>query len=300
MKVHYYVWGGNAVIDNRHYKVIDYEIDDALQGISDTSILLNFQQAITDLYPSLIPIHAFEYNAWDDIVEPLFLEMVYKTFAFKYGININFNETHKYEYSLGCSKGIHHIECIPKNQNFKAMINYEWILIDKNDLNDKLLIFNSFGDGEHFISSGLYPKKANNVKFNLVEVYIVSALTGLPLEQSTVFIHKDDLDFEFVAETYDSGIKKTEKSIWFLGGYSIALISLLYFGLNSLIGSVLIDTFPNVKFIAILALIMILTLLIGLGVRRYIYSFSKDARNKMINSLFGITVFSWIIVLILF
>ena len=44
------------MIDNRHLKEFEHEIDDALQGISDTSILLNFQQAIVSLYPHLIPI----------------------------------------------------------------------------------------------------------------------------------------------------------------------------------------------------------------------------------------------------
>lgn len=78
------------MIDNRISKDYDHEIDDSLKEITDTTILLNFQKAIVSLYPHLIPIHAFAYDAWDDIVMPLFYEMVYKTFAFKYGIDINF------------------------------------------------------------------------------------------------------------------------------------------------------------------------------------------------------------------
>lgn len=92
----------------------------------------------------------------------------------------------------------------------------------------------------------------------------------------------------------------TKNSIWFLSGYGIALILLLYFGLNALIVNVLSDTFPNAKFITILALILIVAWSIGLGVRRYLYSFTKDARNKIKNSFLGITVFSWIVVLIVF
>ena len=196
------------MIDNRHIKVFNHDIDEALQGLSDTSIILNFQKAITNLYPYLIPIYAYCYDSWDDIVEPLFYEMVYKTFSFKYGIVINWNETHKYEYTLGCCKGRHHIECIPKYQNFKALVNNEWIVIDKNNLNEKRLVFKSVGDGEHHLTGSMYIEEAYTVKFNLVEVVIVSALTGLSLDEITVtvFINIDDLDFEFVAETYDKEI----------------------------------------------------------------------------------------------
>lgn len=92
----------------------------------------------------------------------------------------------------------------------------------------------------------------------------------------------------------------TKNSICFLSGYGIALIILLYFGLNSLIVNVLSGTFPNAKFITILVLIIIVTWSIGLGVHRYLNSFTKEARNKIKNSFVGITVFSWIIILILF
>jgi hypothetical protein len=52
------ILGGNDVIDKRLSKDYEHEIDEALQEISDTSILLNFQQAIVSLYPHLIPIYA--------------------------------------------------------------------------------------------------------------------------------------------------------------------------------------------------------------------------------------------------
>ncbi|MFJ5763665.1 hypothetical protein ACIQAA_32170 [Neobacillus sp. NPDC093182] len=195
------------MIDNRRLKEFEHEIDEALQGISDTSILLNFQQAIISLYPHLIPIYAFAYDSWDDIVMPLFYEMVYNTFAFKYGIDINLNETHTYMFTLRCYKGINHIECIPKHHTIKALVNCEWIEMDKNDLDEKVFVFKSFGDGEHFLTGGLDIEEAYNVRFNLVEVDIVSTLTGYP-SKTSVFIHKDDLDFEFVAETYDKDIQR--------------------------------------------------------------------------------------------
>ena len=153
--------GVNEVIDNRQIKEFDHVIEDGLQELSDTEILLNFQQAITNLYPYLIPIHSFAYDPWDDIVERLFYQMVYKTFSFKYGIDIKWEEAYRYEYSLSCSKEIHHIECISKYQKFKALVNFKWIEIDKKKLKKKVLVFKSFGDGEHFISGGLDIEKAN-------------------------------------------------------------------------------------------------------------------------------------------
>ncbi|PYF06106.1 hypothetical protein [Ureibacillus chungkukjangi] len=88
--------------------------------------------------------------------------------------------------------------------------------------------------------------------------------------------------------------------ILFLSCYGIALILLLYFGLNSLFVSILNETFPNVNFIIVLLLLIIVSFSIGLGIRQYINSFTKDKRNKMKNFIFGITLFSWLIVLGMF
>ncbi|RDW17665.1 hypothetical protein [Oceanobacillus chungangensis] len=195
------------MIDNRRLKEFEHEIDDDLQGISDTSILLNFQQAIVSLYPHLIPINASAYDSWDDIVMPLFYEMVYNTFAFKYGIDINWDETHTYMFSLRCYKGINHIECIPKHYSFAVLVNEQWIEMDNDDLEEKVLVFKSFGDGVHSLTGGLDAEDAYNVSFNLVEVDIVSASTSNPAKTS-LFINKEQLDFVFVAETYDDNIKR--------------------------------------------------------------------------------------------
>lgn len=194
------------MIDKRTIKVNDHEIDDALHEITDTETLLNFQKAIVSLYPHLIPIHAFAYDAWDDIVMPLFYEIVYKTFSFKYGIDVKSSETHTYMFTLRYYKGINHIECIPKHSSFKALINAEWIDMDKSSLEEKVLIFKSFGDGVHSLTSGLDVKEAYKVNFDLVEVDIVSAITGYR-SKTSVFINKEELDFVFVAETFDKNIQ---------------------------------------------------------------------------------------------
>ncbi|MED1567632.1 hypothetical protein [Bacillus paramycoides] len=193
------------MIDKRDLKDNDHEIDNALNEITDTSILLNFQKTIVNLYPQLIPIHAFAYDGWENIAVPLCYEMVYKTFAFKYGINIEYNETHSYMFSLNNYKGIKHIECIPKNTSFKALIHDEWIEIGQSGLKDQILVFKAFGDGLHSLIFGLEVEEAHKVSFDLVEVDVFSTITG-HCSKSSVFIDKEDLEFEFVAETYNAEI----------------------------------------------------------------------------------------------
>ncbi|MBA9029121.1 hypothetical protein [Peribacillus huizhouensis] len=194
------------MIDKRLSRVNDHEIDDALQKISDTTILLNFQEALVSLYPHLISIHAHAYDAWDDIIMPLFYQLVYKTFAFKYGIDVKTDETHTYMYTLRCYKGINHIECIPKHPSFKVFINDEWIDMDESSLEEKVLVFKSFGDGIYSLTGGLDIKEAFKVSFHLVEVDIVCVKTGYRSKTST-FINKEQFDFVFVAETYDKEIQ---------------------------------------------------------------------------------------------
>lgn len=60
------------MIDRRLLKVEDHEKDIDLQSLTDTDILLNFGNTLTDLYPHLIPIEAFAYDSWDDMVMPFF------------------------------------------------------------------------------------------------------------------------------------------------------------------------------------------------------------------------------------
>lgn len=91
----------------------------------------------------------------------------------------------------------------------------------------------------------------------------------------------------------------TKHSIGLLSGYGIVLILLLYFGLNTLIVSAVGDTFPNAKFLTVLAIILIVAWSIGLGVRRYLERFTNDRKNELKRSFLGISLLSWIIVLIL-
>jgi len=199
------------MIDNRLSKIKNHEVDDSLCELTDTDILLNFQQAITSLYPHLIPIYAHAYYAWDDIVIPLFYEMVYKTFTYKYGIEIEPNETHTYMFSLRCYEGIHHIECFPKMAPFKGILNNDYFEVNDEDLKGKRLIFKSFGDSVHCLTTGLDTENTDAVNFELVEIDVVCAQSNRLTDIdgcTTFFIHKDDVEFMFIAETFNQDLQK--------------------------------------------------------------------------------------------
>ncbi|MGG3586016.1 hypothetical protein DZB87_28425 [Bacillus sp. ALD] len=199
------------MIDNRILKIKNHEIDDSLSKLTDTKILLNFQQAITSLYPHLIPIHANAYYAWDDIVMPLFYEMVYKTFTYKYGIEIAPDETHTYMFSLKYYQGIHHIECFPRTSSFKGILNNEYFEVNEEDLKGKRLIFKSFGDSIHCLTTGLDVENTGAVNFELVEIDVVCAQSNRITDIdgcTTFFIHKDDIEFVFIAETFNQKLQK--------------------------------------------------------------------------------------------
>ncbi|AKP76697.1 hypothetical protein AS52_01732 [Priestia megaterium Q3] len=199
------------MIDNRLRKIKNHEINDSLSELTDTEVLLNFQRAITSLYPHLIRIHAHACESWDDIVIPLFYEMVYKTFSFKYGVEIMASEAHPFLFTLRCYEGIHHIQCLPKASSFQGILNNEKFGVSKENLEGKRLIFKSFGDSINGLTMGLDSEDAHAVHFNLVEVDVVCAQSNKRIGIdgcTTFFIHKDDVEFEFVAETFNQKLQK--------------------------------------------------------------------------------------------
>ena len=74
---------------------------------------------------------------------------------------------------------------------------------------------------------------------------------------------------------------ENKNSIWFLIGYGGALVLLLYFGLNSLSASAIGNAFPNVDFLAVLALMIITAWSIGSQVRRCLSNINENSRNKL-------------------
>ena len=191
------------MIDRRIARNNPHEIEESLKDLSDTEVLLNFCNALKSLYPNLIPIFAFAYDSWDDIIEPLFHKMVYVTFKYKYGIKVLEKESHTYNIPHQSYKGFNHIECIPKSSSLKALVNGNWIMLKREDLANKLLVFKSFGDGMHFLTGGLDVKEAYGVTFDLVEVDLVDSITEVSLREykdSTIFVNKEDINFEFVPQ----------------------------------------------------------------------------------------------------
>ena len=88
--------------------------------------------------------------------------------------------------------------------------------------------------------------------------------------------------------------------IWVISGYGITLIILLYFGLNGLIMTAASASFPNIKFISILATLIVISWSLGLAIRRYITNFPKKIKERLTTSFLLTTIVSWFIVLILF
>ncbi|MUT68327.1 hypothetical protein [Paenibacillus sp. NEAU-GSW1] len=190
------------MIDRRKIKLFNHDIEDDLNHVSDTEILINFNNALTSLYPYLIPINAFAYDAWDDIVIPLFYEMVYQSFSYKYGITLTPEDVHAYEFTLSSYHGKCHIECIPIKDSLAVFNNFEWVNISKVHFEGALLIFKSFGDGINFLTGGIKKEETAKVHFNYVEIEIVSEVTGSKRESEfeTIYIDAKDLKFEFIAD----------------------------------------------------------------------------------------------------
>lgn len=91
-----------------------------------------------------------------------------------------------------------------------------------------------------------------------------------------------------------------KNSVWILSGYGMTLVLFLYFGLNGLIDSIIGNTFPNVRFMTFLVLILLVSWAMGLSVRHYVNRFTKEGNQQLKNSFLAVTVISWLIVLILF
>ncbi len=200
-----YKYKENEIEDRKVSKLSKHEIDDSLINLGDSEILLNFSDTLKDIYPHLLPIQAYAYDSWDDIVEPLFYQMVYVTFAYKYGINLSYKNCHIYDSCLDNNKRINcnHIECVPKSFPLKARINMNWVTLQQEDLFNKSMVFISFGDGVHYLTGGLDEGDAKDVAFDLIRIEIIDKTTRLKISETDnddMFIHKNDINYVFIAE----------------------------------------------------------------------------------------------------
>lgn len=179
--------------DNRLLKTQDHEIEDQLQRITDTEILMNFQEAITDLYSRLITIHAFCYDSWDEIVEHLYNKMVWQTFSWKYGVATSREYSHQYAFECP-DQNKSYIECKPTKNKIRILRNFEWS--DYQYSKNRRILFKEFADGIHFLTGTLTVEEAKSVTFHLVRADI-SSLDNSGLKEE-IYLEVKDLEFEIV------------------------------------------------------------------------------------------------------
>lgn len=100
-------------------------------------------------------------------------EMVYQTFSWKYGIEIDPSRTHIYNYTLSNYENTNHIECFPKTDgDLQVLWNREIVMLKKEEIQNLKFVFKSFEDGFHLPSFGLEAEDAPHVKFDYCEVDI--------------------------------------------------------------------------------------------------------------------------------
>jgi len=176
------------------------EIDQLLTTVSDTEILLNFSKGIMALYPYLVKIQAHSYDSWDEIVEDLFFKMVYKTFAFKYGVTVSIDKCLRYESHFSNISGHIHIECIPKTLPVQAVSLDQVYEINNKLIKGKKLVLISFGDGKHFLTGGYNAEDVKEMNFNYTEIQLVDRSTGLLTDRNlpSIFVPNEQLEYKFV------------------------------------------------------------------------------------------------------
>ncbi|MCB0360355.1 MAG: hypothetical protein KDD44_11990 [Bdellovibrionales bacterium] len=195
------------MIDRRLGKFTRGTAELSLQLISDNEVVLNFQRALSKLYPSLISINSHAAETYHHMTRELFDQMVYQVFSRKYGIARHEEEFHRYATGLHCYRKIHHIECVPKKLPLTAFRESHRIELNHEELQDKLLVFREFRDNIYDLSKPIERDHAGRVHFNMAEIEIASATSGYRFRSyaaSRCFIWKDDVEFVFVAESFDA------------------------------------------------------------------------------------------------
>lgn len=186
------------MIDNRIENKAESEIEISLANITDTRIMLNFQEVLSKVYPHLIPIGAYCYDSWDNIVENLYDEMVLNTLCWKYGISFDRDKFHRYAYCYGFKYPEHHIECFFNGDSIKVLTIFgEWSTFSKSYFVNKKIIFKEFSDGINNLTGSISKKEAERVGFHLVDAFLLNLLDGGSEE---VFLDTRDVSFELVLE----------------------------------------------------------------------------------------------------
>lgn len=172
-----------------------------LNDLTDTDIVLNFSQAMTDLYPTMTKIGAYAYDPYDDIVELLFYNMVYSTFSRKYDVNIRESQSHKYEFSPQQDYNflkMHHIEVVFKNDDVKVMVGNQEKSVSEIASEDNIIIFRNFGDAKHSLTFGIDEEKAPQVAFNKTCFRVLDEDGKMLNQFHSCWVDNKDVDFKFV------------------------------------------------------------------------------------------------------
>ncbi|MBK7174826.1 MAG: hypothetical protein IPH84_16710 [Bacteroidales bacterium] len=192
------------MIDKRRIIDFDYDKDERLSCLSDTEIIVEFSTTLSDLYPHLIKLLCHCYDPYDEVVMNLFYNLIYSTLSSKYGVKINYKETHTYGFTLHRYHLINHIQVSPKSFPLKCIINNVVSYLQKEDLSNKELIFIQFGDTKNFLTSGEDQINIETVNFDYSELCIVDNKSGLRFRgQPSLWVKNELVDYELVLETYD-------------------------------------------------------------------------------------------------
>lgn len=188
------------MIDRRQISTEDYGVEDSLQKVSDTDIMLNFLDIIKKLYPNLIKINAHCYDSWDAIIEPVYFTTVFQTFAWKYGIKLDKKNCHIYESEVLTADDKNHIECRPKRYPLSICNSFqERRELSESFLSNRKIVFICFSDGVNVTTGSIAVEAAIQMNFTKVDVRIISDDAD---KEMTVcdrcFIDIQDIDFEFV------------------------------------------------------------------------------------------------------
>jgi len=188
------------MIDRRENPVINYGIEENLQKLSDTEIMMNFLEIIGKKYPNLIRVDAHCYDPWDSIAEPLYFTTVFKTFSWKYGIKLEVKNCQVYESDVSTVNDKNHIECRPKKYPLICESFQGRRELSKEFLCNKKIVFVCFSDGVNATTGSISPEEASKMKFAKADVIIISDNGDKVMrEYKCCFIDVQDIDFEFVA-----------------------------------------------------------------------------------------------------
>ncbi|MBE7439197.1 MAG: hypothetical protein HS115_12125 [Spirochaetales bacterium] len=131
------------------------------------------------IYPNLILINAQGYDPYDSVVEGLFYNLVYGTFAEKYGTIVPPECCWVYEMTPrnGDALPAQFVEVIAKAPRFRSPPPD--VLHAQFDSDRFGLLFLNFGDAQHYLTSGLTREDAKRVRFNLSRVALFDRKAAL-------------------------------------------------------------------------------------------------------------------------